>query len=273
MRIINSLLTIALTAFVASADAKDPKPVKVNVPAGIDHGAYDTLLKKYVNSQGLVAYGKWKSNSADRKALDNYLAHFAGNGSMAEGKEKAASLINAYNAFTMQWILQNYPTESIWQLDKSFEAKRHKLGGADVSLNDIEKGTLVPQISYKAHAVLVCAARSCPPLSRDAYTADKLDSQIDAAYLRWLARPDLNEFDPAKNSVDVSSIFKWYKKDFATVGGVPKILARYAPAKYAKFLTNSNYTIHYKTYNWGLNDQGSHGHNYSTPQFLLDKIF
>ncbi len=273
MKLIHSLFAVLALAVVTNAAAKDPKPVSVNIPAGVDHGAYDQLLKKYVNSKGLVDYAKWKSNSADRKALDDYLRQYASSESKAEGNEKAASLINAYNAFTLQWILQNYPTESIWQLDKSFEGKRHKVGGKEVSLNDIEKGTLIPQIGYKDHAVLVCAARSCPPLSRDAYAADKLDAQIDAAYARWLARPDLNEFKPADNSVDISSIFKWYKKDFAKAGGVPKILSRYAPEKYGKFLKNTNYTVNFKTYHWGLNDQGAHGRSYSTPQFLLDKIF
>ncbi|MEO6873166.1 MAG: DUF547 domain-containing protein [Chthoniobacterales bacterium] len=155
-----------------------------------------------------MAYGKWKINEADRKALSNYLAQYAGSGSKAEGNEKAASLINAYNAFTIQWILQNYPTESIWQLDKSFEGKRHKVGGKDVSLNDIEKGTLIPLSGYKDHTVLVCAARSCPPLGRDAYSADRLYSQVAASYKRWLARPDWNEFKPKENAVDISSIFK-----------------------------------------------------------------
>lgn len=273
MKLIQTILVLTFIGAVVSAEAKDPKPMPVNVRAGIDHGAYDGLLKKYVNREGLVAYAKWKDNATDRKALDAYLQQFASGGSKAQGNEKSASLVNAYNAFTMQWILQNYPTESIWQLDKSFEAKRHKVGGQDVSLNDLEKGTLIKQIGYKDHAVLVCAARSCPPLSRDAYRADKLDGQIDAAYTRWLARPDLNEFKPADNSVDISSIFKWYKMDFAKIGGVPRILSRYAPEKYRKFLRNTNYTIHFKTYNWGLNDQGSHGRSYSTPQFLLDKIF
>lgn len=54
---------------------------------------------------------------------------------------------------------------------------------------------------------------------------------------------------------------------------MPKILSRYAPGKYREFLRSTNYTVNFQSYNWGLNDQGSHGRNYSTPQFLLDKIF
>ena len=273
MKLTKIAVVVAALAVSNVALAKDPPPVKVNVPTGINHGSYDQLLKKYVNSRGLVAYAKWKRSAADRKALNDYLAQYAASGTKAEGNEKAADLANGYNAFTIQWILQNYPTDSIWQLDKSFEAKRHKVGGKDVSLNDIEKGTLAPLIGYRDHAILVCAARSCPPLSRDAYSAVKLDAQVGAAYARWLGRPDLNEFRPSENAVEISSIFKWYQKDFAKVGGVPKVLAMYAPPKYQKFLKNTNYTVNFKTYNWGLNDQGSHGRNYSTPQFLLDKIF
>jgi len=265
---------LVLTSLVTSAplQAKE-KPIKVTIPSGVNHSAYDQLLKKYVDGKGLVAYEKWKNDAADIKALDNYLKQYAATGKEASGNDKAASSINAYNAFTMQWILRNYPIESIWQLKDSFEGKRHEVGGKEVSLDDIEQGTLNPQIGYKEHAVLVCAARSCPPLSRDAYSADKLDSQIDAAFTRWLGRPDLTEFQPKDNAVAISSIFKWFKKDFDKVGGVPKIFAHYAPSKYEHFLKSANYTVNFKSYNWGLNDQGTHGRNYTTSQFLLDKLF
>src|SRR4051812_47466432 len=114
-------------------------PVRaVSVPAGIENEAYDGLLKKYVNDRGLVAYEKGKANAEDRKAIEDYAAQFAASGSTASGNERFASLINAYNAFVLQWIVQNYPTESIWALKSSFKDKRYKLGGTMVSLNDIE---------------------------------------------------------------------------------------------------------------------------------------
>ena len=112
------------------------------------------------------------------------------------GDDKAASLINLYNALTVRTILENYPTDSIQSLAKPFDAKRLKVGGKEVSLNDIEHGALRPLIGYRAHAVLVCAARSCPPLQRFAYRKDKLNAQIDTAYLAWLGRDDLNRFLP-----------------------------------------------------------------------------
>ncbi len=238
-----------------------------NVPSGIKHDGYDRLLKKYVNSQGLVAYEKWKGNAEDMKALDDYVAQFAPAGNAARGNERYASLINAYNAFVLQWIVQNYPTESIWALKGSFKEKRYKLGGEMVSLNDIENGNLRPEFGYRTHAVLVCAARSCPPLQQSAYRADQIDEQVGRAYRNWLARPDLNEFMIDKNEASISSIFKWFKGDFEKSGGTKAIIAKYAPAQAKELLEKPDCKITYKTYNWGLNDQGPHGRNYKISVF------
>lgn len=234
----------------------------VEVPAGIKHSSFDRLLRKYVNSQGLVAYEKWKDTAEDMKALDDYVAQFAPSGSAARGNERYASLVNAYNAFVLQWILKNYPTESIWALKSSFKEKRHRLGGEIVSLNDIENGALRPEFGYRTHAVLVCAARSCPPLQQSAYSARALDDQAARAFRTWLGRPDLNEFLIHKNEANVSSIFKWFKADFEKVGGVKSALAKYAPAPARPMLERPDCKISYKPYNWGLNDQGPHGRNY-----------
>src|SRR5258708_17764881 len=98
-------------------------------------------------------------------------------------------------------------------LQNSFNARRHDIGGRKASLDDIENTTLPPLLGYRAHAVLVCAARSCPALQRFAYTASQLDQQIDAAYRAWLARDDLNQFLPAQTTGCASRIFNWVKRD------------------------------------------------------------
>ena len=191
----------------------------------------------------------------------------------AEGNERAAALANAYNAGVLSWILQNYPTESVWETKDPFSARRYTIGGEQVSLNDIENGSLRPQIGIDAHSVLVCAARSCPPLQRSAYTASDFEAQDAKAYRVWLGRPDLNAFDAAKKTAAVSSIFKWFKGDFDKAGGVKKVLAEKAPEKDHAFLAGGDYDLSYLSYNWGLNDQGEHGHNYSKADLILDKIF
>jgi hypothetical protein len=245
----------------------------VMVPANVSHEALDILLKKYVNDRGLVAYADWKKNQTDLQALDGYLKQFAEKPqTSASGNDAAASLINLYNATTIRWILTNYPTESIQALKDSFSGKRHDVAGGKVSLDDIENGALRPLLGYRTHAVLVCAARSCPPLQRFAYTAAQLGQQIDTAYRAWLARDDLNQFSPDKKKVEISSIFNWYKDDFDKTGGVKQVLVQYAPQQYHDLLAGGNYEISYLPYNWGLNDQDDHGRDYGRNQMIWDWI-
>jgi hypothetical protein len=246
----------------------------VEVRSGIDHHDYDRLLKKYVNERGLVNYGAWKQNQADIQALDEYLKKFATKiDNPAQGNEKAAALVNAYNASMLQWILKNYPTESVWSLKDSFTAKRINIGGHTVSFNDIENGALRPLLGYRAHSVLVCAARSCPPLQRSAYSAERFDEQDNHAFHTWLGREDLNRFLPNEKKVEVSSIFKWFKGDFDKAGGVSTILGRYAPEPARDFAASGKYDIKYLSYNWGLNDQGPHGRNYGKANLIFDNVF
>lgn len=246
----------------------------VQVRSEIKHEAFDRLLKKYVNEHGLVDYTGWKNNKSDRDALAEYVKQFAPAAEpKASGNERAAALANAYNALAITWVLDGYPTESIWQLKDSFKAKRWDIGGRRVSLNDIENGALRPQIGWRAHALLVCAARSCPPLQRSAYSAENFEEQNGRAFRAWFAREDLNRFMPSEKRVAISSVFKWFKGDFDKGGGVPRVLGMYAPAAVREFAASGNYKLEYLNYNWGLNDQGSHGRNYSKTSLVFDNLF
>jgi hypothetical protein len=41
--------------------------------AEADHSSLDSLLRKYVDDRGLVAYARWKASANDLQALDGYL--------------------------------------------------------------------------------------------------------------------------------------------------------------------------------------------------------
>ncbi len=229
---------LLLAAWLPAAGLAAP----MQVPAGIDHAPYDRLLKKYVNDRGLVNYRGWKENAGDLQALRAYTTQFAAKGETTD----AASLIDAYNALTIQWVLDNYPVKSIKATDSPWKAKRHRIGGREVSLDEIEHDTLRPQVGYRTHAVLVCAAKSCPPLRAEAYTAEKLDEQLDDAMRRWLGREDLNRFLPAEKRVELSKIFSWYGKDFDNLRAV---LAKYGP------MECPDCRISHRSYDWALNEQ------------------
>ena len=275
-RLAAALLAFAALTGCAGESRGSPKaPAKqVSVRAGIDAAMWGRLLQKYVEERGLVDYGAWKASAADRESLRGFLRELAAPGEPpARGNELAASLINAYNALTIEWILENYPTESIRSLDHSFDAERHWIGGRKVSLDQIEHETLRPQFGFRVHATVVCAARSCPPLARQEYRPGELDPELDAAMRRWFAREDLNTFLPAENRAEISMIFRWYREDFQKApGGLRAVLAAYAPQPFRNFLQEASYKIDYKPYDWGLNDQGPHGRDYGGVRELLDKL-
>lgn len=245
--------------------------LRPSVPSGIDHSRYEELLQKYVNARGMVDYGPWKASREDMKALNGYLEQFAPPPDRKISRnEEAASLINAYNALTIKSILENYPVESILLINDVWSKRRHPVGGIKVSLDDIEKGALIPLIGWKVHSVVVCAARSCPPLQMAAYTEANLDQKIEEVYSIWLSRIDLNRFSSSEKRAEISQIFKWYEKDFEAIGGAKKILVRFAPDRHKPFLSEENFEIIHTKYHWGLNDKGGRGKNFEGS--LLDVI-
>ena len=249
------LLALALPFAPACRPESVASAATVDVPAGLDHGPWSRLLQTYVDERGLVDYGAWKASPEGRQALGGYLRTIGrAPAAAASGADRAAALINAYNALTVSWILDNYPTPSIRALPDSFTAARHTVGGHKVSLDQVEHEGLRPQVGYRVHAALVCAARSCPPLAREAFTAADLETQLDAAMARWLARPDLNRFEPPDRA-RLSSIFQWFAADFEKAGGVPEVLRRHGPPAARAFAAPPALKIDHLDYDWSLNDQ------------------
>jgi hypothetical protein len=256
-------LVVAFASALAGCGRSGPsRPIEV--PEGVDHTEWNRLLHAYVDDKGLVDYARWKASDSDMRALGDYLSQLApAPRRAAVGADQQATLVNAYNAFTIRWILDHYPTESIQSLPNSFGEARHRIGGQDVSLDDIENGMLRPEVGFRVHSVLVCAARSSPPLSRDAIRADRFIDQISFGMVRWVWRDDLNHFDPDQGRAEISYIFKRYAEDFESAkGGLRGVLSIYAPNPSRSFISEPTSKISYKDFDWGLNDQGPHGRDY-----------
>ena len=75
----------------------------------MDHSAYDSLLKKYVDGKGMVDYRAWKVRDVD--ALDEYLKMIQGvnPARIKERNELFAFWINTYNALTIRGMLVSIP--------------------------------------------------------------------------------------------------------------------------------------------------------------------
>lgn len=237
----------------------------------VDQGPWDTLLKEFVNSQHLVDYARLKRNGEAR--LQDYIAGLGVPGDRPlSPNEKKAFLINAYNALTIRWVLESYPIQSIWNTSAPFTEIRHSLASKLVSLDGIES-QLRAMRDPRIHSALVCAARSCPPLRREAYVAERVDEQLDDNTREWLANPSLNRFKPSLRKAEVSPILKWYRQDFdAYPGGLEGFLAKYAPPKVVELAGDKQFEIGFLNYDWGLNDQSDLGKNYSKLQYALDWV-
>ncbi len=259
-----------LPVLIASLALGAPTSSRHTLP-GVDHAQWEAVLKQFVNGRHRVDYAGLKKDGSHR--LNEYIASLGRPGPLPLSlNEKKAVLINAYNAFTIQWVVRNYPIKSIWSTDSPFTAARHRLGGKMVSLDEIES-QLRAMGDPRIHASLVCAARSCPPLRREAYVAGRLDEQLDNNVREWLANPSLNRFDPSQGKAEISPIFKWYGKDFdAYPGGLQGFLRKYAPQHVFEELGDRRVDVIFMEYDWGLNDQSDLGGNYSRIQYAIDWV-
>ena len=101
---------------------------------------------------------------------------------------KKAYWINAYNAFTIQLILKNYPLKSIKDLKRPWGLSFIKIDGGKIALNTIEHEILRPMGDPRIHFAIVCASKSCPKLLNYAYESETLDQQDRkaAAWQIWI---------------------------------------------------------------------------------------
>lgn len=247
-------IVVALFGSCVSSNGIDYKEKKeqeynIEVENKIDHGNWDKLLKKHVKESGLVDYEGFK---ADSEQLNNYISYLSGKKPNENWvfEEQLAYFINVYNANTIKLIVDNYPVESIKDINATispFLKNFITIGDKQFSLADIEKGILQKMNEPRIHFAINCASISCPKLLRDAYTAENVNELMDRAATEFI---NSNKNEISENSAKVSEIFKWYKKDFLKeASSIIGYINRFSDTK-----INSNVELGYKTYNWNLND-------------------
>lgn len=252
-------------------------PLAARAQPTFDHGyaAWDALLKKHVRwladgKQSRVGYAGFL---ADRAALATVLeALSAVSQATFDGwsrPQQMAFLINAYNAFTVELILTKYPDlKSIKDLGSFIQApwkkKFFRLLGQERHLDWIEHEQLRPRYQEpRVHAAVNCASIGCPALRDEAFTAAKLEAQLEDGMRRFLGDRTRNRVVGGR--LEVSSIFKWFREDFEAghqgFTRVEDVFARYAeqlsdqPAEQARLRARS-LPVSHLDYDWSLNDAG-----------------
>jgi len=248
------------------------------------HQSFAKTLSSFVNEKGLVNYAGLKASPGD---LNSYLKQISEVTAQeikdASPDERLAFWMNAYNALTLKVIIDNHPIQSsflksaLWpknsikQIDDAWGKKVFKGHGKSYSLDDIEHNVIRKQFDEpRIHMALVCAAIACPLLRTEPYYADQLEEQLNDQSTKFVNNP--KKFRVEQGTVHLSSIFKWYGKDFVNkFGGEGNKFSNWNMKKdyqaviaFAEPLLNENSkkllnsgkkTAAIVKYNWELNEQ------------------
>lgn len=250
-----------------------------------DHGyaAWTALLRKHVRvaADGNSSRVDYRGFAADRARLHAFLKTLSAVGADDYASwskpQQFAFLANTYNAFTVEKILTRYPNlKSIRDFGLVFgnpwTDRFFTLLGRPQHLDGIEHEWMrAPGVfdDPRVHVAVNCASIGCPMLDREAFTAEKLDAQLEDLMRRFLSDRTRNRYDPRAKTLELSQLFDWYADDFRKGGvsflGYPGFasLAELG-ARYADQLADTDADraalragsapIRFVEYDWSLND-------------------
>ena len=198
-------------------------------PFDHEHATWNLLLKNNVHwnlnrTASLVNYaGFQKTHDFLKRYLFSLSAVTRTEFDTFRREQQLAFLINAYNAFTVELILTEYPeVTSIKELGSLFSSpwkrKFFLLLGESQNLDGIEHELIRGSGRYDEpliHFAVNCASIGCPALLDEAFVAEKLDQQLLESTERFLSDRSRNRFDARTGTLEISSIFDWYAEDFS----------------------------------------------------------
>jgi hypothetical protein len=240
------------------------------------HGQWDNLLQKHVSwiSNGSASQVDYAGLKSDQMILNDYLENLSSVPITTFDKwsrnQQLAFLINAYNAFTIRLILDNYPgITSIRDTGSLFTSPWKKeffrLLDEQHHLDWIEHKMIRGSGRYDEpliHFAVNCASIGCPALLNEAFVAERIDEQLLDVTRRFLTDRSRNFFDGNNDSLNISSIFDWYEEDFEKGWRGYNSLKTFF-AQHAEWLSDNDATrmkiqqgkfkINFLDYDWRLN--------------------
>jgi hypothetical protein len=232
----------------------------------VDHSPWNKLVAAYVkpSPDGInrVDYAAFKKDG--HVQLKDYLRTLqAQDPATLDRSEQFAYWANLYNAKTIDVVLDKYPVKSIKDVSlggglKSlvsggpWQAKIMKVGGVELSLDDIEN--LIMRPNYKdprVHYSVNCASFGCPNLPNAAFTGATLEAMLEAGARDYVNNPRGISIEGGK--AKASSIYSWFQADFggsdkAVLDHMRKYAAPDLKAKLDQLTSIASYD-----YDWSLN--------------------
>jgi len=256
----------------AGLRAQEPAPPSVD-PL---HRPFDTILDIYVRD-GLVYYRALK---LERPRFDQYVQSLAeAQVPAGDRNRQLAFWVNAYNAFVLRTVIDNYPIagraamyprNSIRQIPGSFEKRPFRAAGRSVTLDQIEKDIIVPLGDARALLALSRGALGGGRLRSEAYTAERVDTQLEAIAREAVDRRELVFVDRANGLLSVNPMFSWREAAFVQsyADKAAPMFAQRSPLERAvlgligptalrtelDFLEQNQFRMQFHDFDWSLND-------------------
>jgi len=228
-----------------------------------DYSAWTRMLRTYYEPSKGMDYAVLKAR--DRVALQN-LRRDLGRVNVAAltPKEQLAYWLNVYNVNTTATIVEAYPIKSIRDLSTDplirlnvFKKERVPFGNAMLSLDEVENVKLREGFhDPRIHFAINCAAKSCPPMRREAFRGAVVDAQLDDQARRFFAS-NLRLGKKGDTLVmHVTKILDWFADDFEKWGGGRTAFIRrfVSPATQQVIGAAKETDYDFDDYDWTLND-------------------
>jgi hypothetical protein len=239
--------------------------------ARFSYDPWNRLLGAIVTADGKVDYARLAAHSAHLDQFISALTAVSPDSHPAQfprEEDRLAYWINAYNAFTLQAIMAEYPITSVWKTREGqfFQRRRHVAGGCAVSLDDIEHTILRGRFAEPCiHFAINCGSNGCPAMRPAAYEGDSVRTALRTATEQFLGSEWNCRVDHGARRIFISRIFKMYAEDFAGAHGSTQdyrlgVLRFVAQHSGLALDAIADYEVVYNTYDWGLNDAARQPH-------------
>lgn len=233
--------------------------------------APDTTSTRVVDHSGLspildqLSEGGVLTLSNNASALSQYRDQMEGvSPDSLTPQEALAFWMNLYNAGALRAAGDAYDSnaESVLRVPGAFSDRWAVIDREELSLDDIEHGKIRRFGDPRIHGALICGSASCPTLRGETYTGRRLNFQLDDQLRHFIAQGG-GSVSRGDNTVWLSSVFKWYGRDFTQPHAMPNLapptpgrlrdtIAYWFSQGDAEFVWKSQPTVKFMSYDWGL---------------------
>lgn len=272
--IVLAILVLGSTEVYAASPGHDSE---------FSYDGHAAVLRQHVDDEGMVSYAALKKEPTDLGRFVQALGAVKPETyEKWDAQAKIAFWINAYNALTLEAIIDHYPIKagllsglvypknSIRQISGVWDKLKFTVMGERTTLEHIEHKILRARFNEpRIHMALVCAAVGCPALRHEPYVGDRLDRQLDDQARHFLGDRDKFRIDRSKDVVYLSPIFKWFAEDFVKTYAPARNLGRHDEQTSAvlyfvsgylneadrHYIRSGDFKVKYLDYDWSLNER------------------